>query len=88
MNTPKNKHLPLLNAVRDSSYIPTTIQLEGIIDIVHRDFPRQSVNTKMLETLKKISVNAEEFPFIKNLADKAIAEAEAVGPEFNPDPVM
>ena len=28
--------------------------------------------TKMLEALNRISVNAEEFPFIKTIADKAI----------------
>lgn len=58
MNTPKNKFLPLLDAIRACSYIPTQVQMEGIITITHRDFPAESVNTKMLETLKKISVNA------------------------------
>ncbi len=75
-------------AVQNASYVPSEIELQGIIDIVHRDFPKQSVNTKLLEALKKISVNADKFPFIKNIADTAIQEAEAIGPEFNPDPVI
>jgi len=88
MSTPKHTHLRLLNAVREADYIPTKSQLDGIIQIVHLDFPQQSVNTKILEALKKISASADEHPFVKNIADAAIELAEAVGPEFNPDPVI